>query len=244
MAVFCTAGGVRSPDHPASLARADGRAARSKPTPSLVSVTFRSDVPRAPGRNRQRQGRRTGLDDLGRRTLRLDAASKFAALDHGFASRRIGSVSAALPGQVDARLHVDGLELRGWTRYQSIRFTDRTLTAVVQSACNKPVSTLITHDHVRSGHGAWMAGPCRIPKLTVRVRFPSPAPNTKSVATHGDSLTPFSVLRRLGTSKNGVNDPRTICGPHTGHRLQCQHRSSGSQFPVSVRRWREWANNR
>ena len=95
-------------------------------------------------------------------------------------------MSAALPGQVDARLHVDGLELRGWTRYQSIRFTDRTLTAVVQSACNKPVSTLITHDHVRSAHGAWMAGPCRIPKLTVRVRFPSPAPHSKSVAAESN----------------------------------------------------------
>src|SRR5674476_328272 len=135
--------------------------------------------------------------------------------------------------------------LWGWTRSRSSRldalrqrrFPDRTLAALVQSACNKPESRLITHNHVRSGHAAWMAGPCRIPKLTVRVRFPSPAPNTKSVATHGDSLTPFSVLRRLGTSKNGVNDPRTICGPHTGHRLQCQHRSSGSQFPVSVRRW-------
>src|SRR5665811_811071 len=148
---------------------------------------------RAPqsGRNRQRQGRRTGLDDLGRRTLRLDAASKFAALDHGFASRRIGSVSAAPPGQVDARLHVDGQGVRGWTRYQSIRFTDRTLTAVVQSACNKPVSTLITHDHVRSAHGAWMAGPCRIPKLTVRVRFPSPAPHAKNVAIH-TNWAPFS----------------------------------------------------
>src|SRR5665811_2143202 len=131
------------------------------------------------------------LTTLAGRTLRLDAASKFAALDHGFASRRIGSVSAALPGQVDARLHVDGLELRGWTRYQSIRFTDRTLTAVVQSACNKPVSTLITHDHVRSAHGAWMAGPCRIPKLTVRVRFPSPAPHAKNVAIH-TNWAPFS----------------------------------------------------
>jgi hypothetical protein len=29
-----------------------------------------------------------------------------------------------------------------------------------------------------------MAGPCRIPKLTVRVRFPSPAPQAKSVAIH------------------------------------------------------------
>jgi len=131
--------------------------------------------------------------------LRLDAASKFAALDHGFASRRIGSVSAALPGQVDARLHVDGLELRGWTRYQSIRFTDRTLTAVVQSACNKPVSTLITHDHVRSAHGAWMAGPCRIPKLTVRVRFPSPAPRVKSVAAQANPtyLSSRSMLIRV-----------------------------------------------
>jgi len=109
-------------------------------------------------------------------------------------------VSAALPGQVDARLHVDGLELRGWTRYQSIRFTDRTLTAVVQSACNKPVSTLITHDHVRSAHGAWMAGPCRIPKLTVRVRFPSPAPNAKNVAVQANRV----EIKPLGRSARSM----------------------------------------
>ncbi len=30
--------------------------------------------------------------------------------------------------------------------------------------------------------GAWIAGPYRIPKLTMRVRFPSPAPHAKSVA--------------------------------------------------------------
>jgi hypothetical protein len=84
--------------------------------------------------------------------------------------------------------------LWGWTRSRSSRldalrqrrFPDRTLAALVQSACNKPVSTLITHDHVRSAHGAWMAGPCRIPKLTVRVRFPSPAPGTKSVAAEAN----------------------------------------------------------
>jgi len=85
--------------------------------------------------------------------------------------------------------------LWGWTRSRSSRldalrqrrFPDRTLAALVQSACNKPESRLITHNHVRSGHAAWMAGPCRIPKLTVRVRFPSPAPHAKSVAAHGDS---------------------------------------------------------
>ena len=115
-------------------------------------------------------------------------------------------MSAALPGQVDARLHVDGLELRGWTRYQSIRFTDRTLTAVVQSACNKPVSTLITHDHVRSAHGAWMAGPCRIPKLTVRVRFPSPAPHAKSVAAQAN---PTVSLKQV----NAHSGPKTALVP-------------------------------
>jgi hypothetical protein len=84
--------------------------------------------------------------------------------------------------------------LWGWTRSRSSRldalrqrrFPDRTLAALVQSACNKPKSTLITHDHVRSGHAAWMAGPCRIPKLTVRVRFPSPAPHAKSVAAQAN----------------------------------------------------------
>jgi hypothetical protein len=183
-------------------------------------LLFHPDQPpqrrrRAPqrGRNRQRQGRRTGLDDLGRRTLRLDAASKFGALDHGFASRRIGSVSAALPGQVDARLHVDRLELRGWTRYQSIRFTDRTLTAVVQSACNKPVSTLITHDHVRSAHGAWMAGPCRIPKLTVRVRFPSPAHQVKSLAAQANSTISVTPVNAHSRSKRHPCDPRPALRP-------------------------------
>jgi len=72
-------------------------------------------------------------------------------------------------------------------RYDSVRFPDRTLAALVQSACNKPESRLITHNHVRSAHGAWMAGPCRIPKLTVRVRFPSPAPHAKSVAAQANS---------------------------------------------------------
>jgi len=69
---------------------------------------------------------------------------------------------------------------------------DRALAALVQSACNKPGSRQITHDHVRSGHGAWMACPCRIPKLTVRVRFPSPAPDAKNVAIH-TNWAPFPV---------------------------------------------------
>jgi hypothetical protein len=41
-----------------------------------------------------------------------------------------------------------------WTRYDSIRLPDQALAALVQSACNKPGSRQITHDHVRSGHGA------------------------------------------------------------------------------------------
>jgi hypothetical protein len=77
-----------------------------------------------------------------------------------------------------------------WTRYDSIRLPDRALAALVQSACNKPGSRQITHDHVRSGHGAWMAGPCRIAKLTVRVRFPSPAPQAKSVGAELNWWTP------------------------------------------------------
>src|SRR5665647_654832 len=97
--------------------------------------------------------------------------------------------------------------LWGWTRSRSSRldalrqrrFPDRTLAALVQSACNKPESRLITHDHVRSGHAAWMAGPCRIPKLTVRVRFPSPAPHAKSVAAQANPtyLSSRSTLIRL-----------------------------------------------
>ena len=41
-----------------------------------------------------------------------------------------------------------------------------------------------------------MAGPCRIPKLTVRVRFPSPAPHAKSVAAH----TNRAKIQPLGSS--------------------------------------------
>jgi len=59
------------------------------------------------------------------------------------------------------------------------------LTAVVQSACNKPVSTLITHDHVRSAHGAWMAGPCRIPKLKCPYDSRRALGVPKWPATHG-----------------------------------------------------------
>ena len=47
--------GRGSPDHPASPAGADGRAARSDRTRSLVSVTFRSDVPHAPNRSRSQR---------------------------------------------------------------------------------------------------------------------------------------------------------------------------------------------
>src|SRR5665647_1535002 len=39
--------------------------------------------------------------------------------------------------------------------------------------------------------GARIAGPYRIPKLTVRVRFPSPAPHAKNVAIH-TNWAPFS----------------------------------------------------
>src|ERR1035437_3013449 len=104
--------------------------------------------------------------------------------------------------------------LWGWTRSRSSRldalrqrrFPDRTLAALVQSACNKPVSTLITHDHVRSAHGAWMAGPCRIPKLTVRVRFPSPAPHAKSVAAQAN---PTVSLKQV----NAHSRPKTALVP-------------------------------
>ena len=97
------------------------------------------------------------------------------------------------------------------------------------SLCLPPQPALVT------------AGSCTVPKLTVRVRFPSPAPHTKSVATVGDSRLLFSGFRRYEPFQSGVNDPQAICRPHMGHRLQSQHRSSGSQSPVSVRRWRGWA---
>src|ERR1019366_6987717 len=101
---------------------------------------------------------------------------------------RAPTSSCAAQGFRDGRRRLSrGFARQGqWTRYDSIRLPDRALAALVQSACNKPGSRQVTHDHVRSAHGAWMAGPCRIPKLTVRVRFPSPAPNAKSVAAQAN----------------------------------------------------------
>ena len=102
---------------------------------------------------------------------------------------RAPTSSCAAQGFRDGRRRLGrGFARQGqWTRYDSIRLPDRALAALVQSACNKPGSRQITHDHVRSGHGAWMAGPCRIPKLTVRVRFPSPALSANSVAGQANS---------------------------------------------------------
>ena len=82
----------------------------------------------------------------------------------------------------------------------------------VQSACNKPGSIQITHDHVRSGHGAWIAGPCRVPKLTVRVRFPLPAPHAKSVAAQSNrTLSPTWVSTTRRRQKSAlVPLPRAI----------------------------------
>jgi len=114
---------------------------------------------------------------------------------------RAPTSSCAAQGFRDGRRRLSrGFARQGqWTRYDSIRLPDRALAALVQSACNKPGSRQITHDHVRSGHGAWMAGPCRIPKLTVRVRFPSPAPRVKSVAAQANPtyLSSRSMLIRV-----------------------------------------------
>jgi len=132
-------------------------------------------------------------------------------------------VSSALPGRVDARLHVDGLELRGWTRHDSIRFTDRTLAALVQSACNKAGSRQVTHNHVRSAYGAWMAGPCRIPKLTVRVRFPSPAAHTKERCNTSESVD----SRRLCRSVLSVHARATL--GHIGPQISTPQHSSSVQ---------------
>jgi hypothetical protein len=116
---------------------------------------------------------------------------------------RRGTATSPTPAEIETqRLHHPGVRdgkrplsrefaRQGqWTRYDSIRLPDRASAALVQSACNKPGSRQITHNHVRSGHGAWMAGPCRIPKLTVRVRFPSPAPYANTVAAEPNSRTP------------------------------------------------------
>ena len=129
--------------------------------------------------------------------------------------------------------------LWGWTRSRSSRldalrqrrFPDRTLAALVQSACNKPESRLITHNHVRSGHAAWMAGPCRIPKLTVRVRFPSPAPHAKSVAAQSN---PTVSLKQV----NAHSRPKTALVPlrvPIGHLGKCPWRLSVPKLTVRVR---------
>ena len=66
-----------------------------------------------------------------------------------------------------------------------------------------------------------MAGPCRIPKLTVRVRFPSPAPHTKSVAAH----TNLARIHPLGSSARwyfGASPaPDGIPPPSRGERPPC-----------------------
>jgi len=64
-----------------------------------------------------------------------------------------------------------------------------------------------------------------VPKLTVRVRFPSPAPHAKSVAAVWDSL---SLLLRYPSVWPTPEHRWTINGPSVGHRLPCQHPPSGS----------------
>src|SRR5665811_1296047 len=127
---------------------------------------------------------------------------------------RAPTSSCAAQGFRDGRRRLSrGFARQGqWTRYDSIRLPDRALAALVQSACNKPGSRQITHDHVRSGHGAWMAGPCRIPKLTVRVRFPSPAPHAKSVTTEAHSTISILFARSLWVQEM---TPRATHGPQT-----------------------------
>jgi hypothetical protein len=109
-------------------------------------------------------------------------------------------------------------------RYDSVRFPDRTLAVLVQSACNKPESRLITHNHVRSAHGAWMAGPCRIPKLTVRVRFPSPAPHAKSVAIHTNwapSPIWIGIRRHQNSALVPLRVPLAMRDRLSAHRCEC-----------------------
>src|ERR1019366_4776456 len=67
-----------------------------------------------------------------------------------------------------------------------------------------------------SGPPRWIARIKLVPKLTVRVRFPSPAPHAKSVAAVGDSL---SLLLRYPSVRPTPEHRWTINGPSVGHRL-------------------------
>jgi hypothetical protein len=81
-----------------------------------------------------------------------------------------------------------------------------------------------------------MAGPCRIPKLTVRVRFPSPAPHAKSVAAQSNWTIPLFGLcvspvhvratlghtyPHLGTHPSASEDAQLVplCSPTTCSRI-------------------------
>ena len=69
-------------------------------------------------------------------------------------SMRPTSCTAQVFSDSRRRLGREFADRADWTRYDSIRLPDRTLAALVHSACNKPGSGQVTHRYVRSGHGS------------------------------------------------------------------------------------------
>ena len=83
------------------------------------------------------------------------------------------------------------------------------------SGCPRPAQS--------SGSPRWIARIELVPKLTVRVRFPSPAPPRKALPLLGIRELDFAAASRSGPFQNPVNDLLAIRGPQT----PCQHPPSG-----------------
>src|SRR5450756_2533894 len=95
----------------------------------------------------------------------------------------------------------------------------------VPSVCPIVRRLRATHDLMRylrlarsSNLTQWIRQIKLVPKLTVRVRSPSPAPNTKSVAAVGDSL---SLLLHCPSVRPTPEHRWTINGPSVGHMRPC-----------------------
>src|SRR5450759_5809495 len=70
-----------------------------------------------------------------------------------------------------------------------------------------------------------------LPKLTVRVRFPSPAPNAKNVAAHANSTVSLKQVNAHSRPETALVPPRVPIG-HLG---ECSWRLSVPKLTVRVR---------
>src|SRR5450759_2760281 len=70
-----------------------------------------------------------------------------------------------------------------------------------------------------------------LPKLTVRVRFPSPAPNAKNVAAHANSTVSLKQVNAHSRPETALVPPRVPIG-HLG---ECPWRLSVPKLTVRVR---------